>query len=128
MLVALDGEQPSCYAMIRPMPSFEPARSDRPAGPRATARYTPESSTRDFVDNDGLRWTVREIIPEVRETSHRTLLTRPGYENGWLSFRSEGLNCRIAPFPRDWRTLSAYELERWCMRARDAARVRKPRQ
>ncbi|MFL5562204.1 MAG: hypothetical protein ACJ79K_12065 [Gemmatimonadaceae bacterium] len=96
----------------------------RPAGPLASTRYTPESRAREFVDSNGVQWTVREIVPEMRASDRRTLLTRPGYENGWLSFRCESLNCRIAPFPPTWRTISEYELERWCMKARDAARVR----
>ncbi len=87
--------------------------------------YTPESRAREFVDGDGVVWTVREIVPEPRSSLYRTLLTRPGYEHGWLSFRSQGLSCRIAPFPEDWRSLSDYEIERWCMRARDAARIRR---
>lgn len=92
--------------------------------PDAT-RYAPEVLTRNFVDGDGLLWTVREIVPEPRTTLHRTLLTRPGYENGWLSFRSSVLACRIAPFPREWRSISDFELERWCMKARDRARIRR---
>lgn len=88
-------------------------------------RYTPEALTRDFVDGDGLRWTVREIVPEPRATLHRTLLLRPGYENGWLSFRCSVIACRIAPFPARWRDLSDYELERWCMKALDRARIRR---
>jgi hypothetical protein len=91
----------------------------------ASIRYTPESIARDFIDGDGIRWMVREIIPEMRQSDRRTLLTRPGYENGWLSFRSEGLSCRIAPYPASWRRMTDYELERWCMKARAAARVRK---
>jgi hypothetical protein len=94
------------------------------AASSAAARYTPESSVREFLDNDGVRWSVQEIVPEPRATRNRTLLTRPGYENGWLCFRTEGMTCRIAPFPANWRTISEYEIERWCMRARDAARVR----
>lgn len=107
--------------------SSEPFREQsgaRPATDRPTY-YTPDARAREFVDGDGVRWTVREIVPEVRTTIRRTLLTRPGYEHGWLSFRSAGLSCRIAPFPRSWRSLSDYELERWCMRARDAARIRR---
>jgi hypothetical protein len=96
-----------------------------PARPLTTSRYTPESSSRDFTDSNGVQWTVREIIPEMRVTERRTLLTRPGYENGWLSFRSEGMACRIAPFPASWRSISEYELERWCMKAKAAALVRK---
>jgi len=98
------------------------ALDSSPAAP--SARYSPESSVREFVDSNGVHWAVREIIPEMRVTERRTLLTRPGYENGWLSFRCEALSCRIAPFPPTWRTISEYELERWCMKARDAARVR----
>jgi hypothetical protein len=95
-----------------------------PGRPLTTSRYTPESSSRDFTDSNGIQWTVREIIPEMRVSERRTLLTRPGYESGWLSFRSEGMACRIAPFPASWRTISEYELERWCMKARAAALVR----
>jgi hypothetical protein len=91
----------------------------------SSARYTPEALSREFVDGVGLRWTVREIIPEPRATLHRTLLTRPGYENGWLSFRCAVMACRIAPFPKNWRQISDYELERWCMKARDRARIRR---
>jgi hypothetical protein len=94
----------------------------RPATP--SGLYSPESSAREFIDSNGVRWAVREIIPEMRVSERRTLLTRPGYENGWLSFRCEALSCRIAPYPPTWRTISEYELERWCMKARDAARVR----
>jgi hypothetical protein len=113
------------------MPPFDQTtnqpRIGRPAGPLASTRYTPESSAREFIDSDGVHWIVREIIPEMRRTERRTLLTRPGYENGWLSFRCEELSCRIAPFPDSWRTISEYELERWCMKARAAAGVRRNR-
>jgi hypothetical protein len=101
------------------------ALTGQPARIVVSTRYTPESSSRDFIDGDGIRWTVREIIPEMRQSDRRTLLTRPGYENGWLSFRSDALSCRIAPYPPSWRTITDYELERWCMKARAAARVRK---
>lgn len=102
--------------------ALRPALDSRPA--RLPTRYSPESSVREFIDSSGVSWAVREIIPEMRATDRRTLLTRPGYENGWLSFRCEALSCRIAPYPPTWRTISEYELERWCMKARDAARVR----
>lgn len=106
-----------------PVPRDMPSRST-PASQPVSSRYTPEALTRDFVDGDGVYWTVREIVPEPRATLHRTLLTRPGYENGWLSFRSTLMACRIAPFPQNWRHISEYELERWCMKARDRARIR----
>ena len=30
---------------------------------------------------------------------------------------SEGAKRRLAPYPPDWRTVSTFELERWCMKA-----------
>ena len=111
------------------MSPFDPAsrasHGGRAAEQRSTTRYTPDSRAREFVDNDGVRWTVREIVPEGRSAKWSSLLTRPGYENGWLSFRSDEVSCRIAPFPSHWRSISDYELERWCMKARAAARVRR---
>jgi hypothetical protein len=101
--------------------------SDPLDGDPSSARYTPEALTREFVDGLGLLWAVREIVPEPRATLHRTLLTRPGYENGWLSFRCAVMACRIAPFPKNWHSISDYELERWCMKARDRARIRQAR-
>ncbi len=95
------------------------------SAPPLAASYTPASNAREFVDNDGVQWTVREIIPMMRAVTQRVMPTRAGYEQGWLSFRSERMACRIAPYPAAWRTVSDYEIERWCMRARDAARVRK---
>ena len=106
-------------------PAPEPSRGSRSSEQRATARYTPDSRAREFVDNDGVRWTVREIVPEARSGKWSSLLVRPGYENGWLSFRSDEISCRIAPFPAHWRSISEYELERWCMKAKEAARIRK---
>lgn len=104
------------------IPGTRRALAVRPA--TLATSYSPEASAREFIDSNGVSWIVREIIPEMRASERRTLLTRPGYENGWLSFRCEALSCRIAPYPPAWRTISDYELERWCMRARDAARVR----
>lgn len=98
--------------------------ADHPSTDRSRFRYTSEMLTREFADTDGVRWTVREIVPDPRSYASRVLLTRPGYEHGWLSFRSASMSCRIAPFPSNWRIISDYELERWCMRAREAARIR----
>ena len=111
--------------VIHPIP--DPSRAGLSSEQRPLSGYTPESRAREFTDSDGVRWTVREIVPEPRSETHRVLLTRPGYERGWLSFRSETLSCRIAPFPARWQSISEYELERWCMKARDAARIRRGR-
>jgi hypothetical protein len=75
-------------------------------------------SSRTFADTVGLEWTVREIAnPRMSETLAR-LLKGDRRSGGWLVFESsEGEKRRLAPYPPDWRTVSAFELARWCMRA-----------
>jgi hypothetical protein len=74
--------------------------------------------SRTFMDTEGTEWTVREIAsPEL--TGHLAkILEHDRRRGGWLVFESPaGDKRRLAPYPPDWRTLSAYEMERWCMRA-----------
>jgi hypothetical protein len=75
--------------------------------------------SRTFVDTVGLEWTVREIeTPQLTESLAR-MLEHDRRLGGWLVFESaDGEKRRLAPYPPDWRTMSAYEIERWCMRAR----------
>lgn len=75
-------------------------------------------TSRTFVDNVGLEWTVREIgSPQVSPTLAR-LLAYDRRSSGWLLFESsEGEKRRLSPYPPDWRTVSAFEIARWCMRA-----------
>jgi len=74
--------------------------------------------SRTFVDTVGLEWIVREIAtPELSGLLAR-LLERDRRLGGWLVFESsDGEKRRLAPYPPDWRTMSAYEIARWCMRA-----------
>ena len=76
----------------------------------------PENS-RSFVDNVGVEWTVREVaLPTMTATLQR-LLAHDRRRGGWLVFESgDGEKRRLAPYPPDWRTLSPFELARWCMR------------
>jgi hypothetical protein len=79
---------------------------------------THPNSTRSFSDTVGLEWTVREIgSPELAGTLAK-VLENDRRRSGWLVFESaEGEKRRLAPYPPDWRTMSTFELERWCMRA-----------
>lgn len=76
-------------------------------------------NTRSFTDAVGVEWTVREIgSPSMSQTLAK-LLEHDRRSGGWLVFESsEGEKRRLAPYPPDWRTCSAFELERWCMKAK----------
>jgi hypothetical protein len=75
-------------------------------------------SSRAFTDSVGVDWTVREIgSPTLTETLAKVLHS-DRRRSGWLVFESsEGDKRRLAPYPPDWRTVSMFELERWCMKA-----------
>ena len=75
-------------------------------------------TSRSFVDTVGLEWTVREIgTPNMSPTLAR-LMSYDRRSGGWLVFESvDGEKRRLAPYPPDWRTMSSFEIARWCMRA-----------
>lgn len=75
-------------------------------------------TSRSFVDSVGVDWTVREIgSPKLTQTLAK-VLEQDRRRSGWLVFESEdGDKRRLAPYPPDWRTVSTFELERWCMKA-----------
>ena len=75
-------------------------------------------NTRSFTDAVGVEWVVREIgSPKMTQTLAK-LLEHDRRSGGWLVFESnEGEKRRLAPYPPDWRTVSTFELERWCMKA-----------
>jgi hypothetical protein len=74
-------------------------------------------TSRNFVDSVGVEWVVREIAtPKLTGTLAR-LLDHDRRRGGWLVFETEGEKRRLAPYPPDWRTMSTFEIERWCMRA-----------
>ena len=76
------------------------------------------NNTRTFTDTVGIEWTVCEIdSPSLTGTLAR-VLEHDRRRGGWLVFESaEEDKRRLAPYPPDWRTMSTFELERWCMRA-----------
>ena len=74
--------------------------------------------SRTFMDTVGVEWTAREIASPKLSGRLATLLEHDRRRSGWLVFESaEGEKRRLAPYPLDWRSISDFELERWCMRA-----------
>ena len=75
-------------------------------------------TTRSFTDTVGVTWTVREIGTPTLTGTLDKLLETERRRGGWLVFESsEGDKRRLAPYPAVWRTVSTFELERWCMKA-----------
>ena len=75
-------------------------------------------SSRAFTDSVGVDWTVREIGSPTLTQTLAKVLQSDRRRSGWLVFESsEGDKRRLAPYPPDWRTVSMFELERWCMKA-----------
>jgi hypothetical protein len=75
-------------------------------------------SSRTFTDTVGVTWTVREIGSPSLTATLEKLFEKDRRRGGWLVFESaEGDKRRLAPYPPDWRTVSTFELERWCMKA-----------
>jgi hypothetical protein len=75
-------------------------------------------SSRTFTDTVGVTWTVREIGSPSLTATLEKLFEKDRRRGGWLVFESaEGDKRRLAPYPPDWRTVSTFELERWCMQA-----------
>ena len=73
---------------------------------------------RSFVDSVGVEWSVREISSPSLPGALAKLLEHDRRRGGWLVFESnEGEKRRLSPYPPDWRTMTAFEIERWCMRA-----------
>jgi hypothetical protein len=74
-------------------------------------------TSRQYVDSCGVEWAVREIATTTLSTVTR-VFEHDRRRSGWLVFESvDGEKRRLAPYPPDWRTISTFELERWCMKA-----------
>ena len=75
--------------------------------------------SRKFTDSAEMQWEVREIRSHALPEGLAKLLgNEDRRRSGWLVFESrDGEKRRLAPFPPDWQHVSAFELERWCMRA-----------
>jgi hypothetical protein len=91
--------------------------------PRPDGLVTVE--TRSFLDENGVRWEVREICDPSLAIIPRHQLRRPEFAAGWLLFTSDGGGRRrFAPYPAGWHETSDGELRDWCHQAMDAVPVR----
>lgn len=83
-----------------------------------TSHRSVTTAPRRFVDSVGVSWTIYRILPQALLEGAVTLLPHADRRRGWLLFESdEGERRRLAPYPDDWAEVTAFELERWCMRA-----------
>jgi hypothetical protein len=81
-------------------------------------RESAEQAPRVLVDCVGTEWAVTEVRPLIDVSTAGLFQPHPERRQGWLLFEStDGERRRLAPYPTDWRTVSDFELERWCMRA-----------
>ena len=62
----------------------------------------------------------------MRRSSQKSGAVSPGLEQGWLSFVCGETKKRLAPFPRDWESVSEARLEEMCASARTAPPPRYP--
>ena len=98
-------------------------------------------SVRTFTDSRGIEWTVWQVAPQglgvdapdrrsgprrmesmehggmERRRRSRRLGLAPGFEAGWLVFKSRGERRRLAPVPEDWERVDDASLERYCSSA-----------
>jgi hypothetical protein len=73
-------------------------------------------ASRTFEDSAGVLWEVFE----VHRASEAPRGVSAGLEKGWLAFASANGKRRLAPFPAEWESSSASELELLCAAARVA--------
>lgn len=67
---------------------------------------------REFAGSGGTRWTVLEIANPGFSQRLASLFPHPERRAGWLLFESpQGEKRRLSPYPRNWRDLTADELD-----------------
>jgi hypothetical protein len=79
-----------------------------------------------FRDADGIEWTVMEIEASALAAIPRTSLRHPEFKDGWLLFQSDRLRKRLAPYPKEWRSMTAEELAQLCAQAMPEITARTP--
>lgn len=73
-----------------------------------------------YTDSKGTEWLVTEISDPSMGSIAADRLRMPEFKTGWLLFQSETSKKRLAPYPDDWRSMPADELEKLCAKARTA--------
>ena len=79
-----------------------------------------------FRDADGIEWTITEIAASALAAVPRSSLRHPEFKDGWLLFQSERLRKRLAPYPKQWQSLPAEELDQLCRLAMPEITARTP--
>ena len=79
-----------------------------------------------FRDSRGVEWLVTEITDPALRAIPSARLRMPEFQEGWLLFQSDDTKKRLAPFPDDWRSFGAVELERLCAKAKMANSLNRP--
>jgi hypothetical protein len=74
---------------------------------------------RTFTDKAGVEWQVWDVRPEARYQG----MTNHDLEGGWLVFQSDTDKRRLCPFPEEWESYSAEQLEELSRVARSAHSV-----
>ena len=70
---------------------------------------------RSFLDDNGVRWEVREICDRALAIVPARHLRHPEFADGWLLFTTDdGQRRRLAPYPRNWHASSDGELQSLC--------------
>jgi hypothetical protein len=80
-------------------------------------------AARMFEDSAGVSWEVFEVRRSGRDSGG----VSQGLEGGWLAFTSAAGKRRLAPFPSEWESASASELELLCGTARPAVPTAYPK-
>ena len=69
---------------------------------------------REFQDSNGIEWKVWDTIPERMHASPASDRGLGDLRGGWITFSSMLGRRRLAPYPANWASLPAAELERLC--------------
>jgi hypothetical protein len=67
-------------------------------------------AVRDFVDAEGVRWSVWPVVPEALQPKTAAEDYLGEYESGWLCFESASERRRLPEYPDDWEQLPEAEL------------------
>jgi hypothetical protein len=67
-------------------------------------------AVREFVDAEGVKWSVWPVIPEALQPKTAAEDYLGEYEGGWLCFESIAERRRLPEYPGEWEQLSDAEL------------------
>jgi len=89
---------------------------------------TSRMTSKSFLDSDGVRWSVREVVMPVGDRRPGTPLPagttgiQPQFKP-WLYFETESETRRLSPIPDDWAEAGEGQLRWWLTRAKPVPRT-----